>query len=246
MRTERISMRGLAEFSLLSGDLRAEGANAARMREGIINHQALQSLYEGGMQAEVPLEMTVPTKTCDLIVSGRADGLMLGDGYVLIEEIKSAPGRVHQDDYPAHWAQAKGYALMACKKHNLSRATVRLVYVHSASSGAHTRFTREFTLADLERDFSVLLEPYANWLDAQVRFQDARDESIRELQFPFGGYRAGQRKMAVRAYRALRDRHGQDRGRAVPGIEGAGRRAYKQGDVPDRASHHTARGVGLS
>ena len=51
MRTERISMRGLAEFSLLSGDLRAEGANAARMREGIINHQALQSLYEGGMQA---------------------------------------------------------------------------------------------------------------------------------------------------------------------------------------------------
>ena len=106
-------MRGLAEFSLLSGDLRAEGANAARMREGIINHQALQSLYEGGMQAEVPLEMTVPTKTCDLIVSGRADGLMLGDGYVLIEEIKSAPGRVHQDDYPAHWAQAKCYALMA-------------------------------------------------------------------------------------------------------------------------------------
>lgn len=208
MRTERISMRGLAEFSLLSGDLRAEGANAARMREGIINHQALQSLYEGGMQAEVPLEMTVPTKTCDLIVSGRADGLMLGDGYVLIEEIKSAPGRVHQDDYPAHWAQAKGYALMACKKHNLSRATVHLVYVHSASSGAHTRFTREFTLADLERDFSALLEPYANWLDAQVRFQDARDESIRELRFPFGGYRAGQRKMAVRAYRALRDRHG--------------------------------------
>ena len=200
MRTERISMRGLAEFSLLSGDLRAEGANAARMREGIINHQALQNLYEGGMQAEVPLEMTVPTKTCDLIVSGRADGLMLGDGYVLIEEIKSAPGRVHQDDYPAHWAQVKGYALMACKKHNLSRATVHLVYVHSASSGAHTRFTREFTLADLERDFSALLEPYANWLDAQVRFQDARDESIHELQFPFGGYRAGQRKMAVRAY----------------------------------------------
>ena len=84
-------MRGLAEFSLLSGDLRAEGANAARMREGIINHQALQSLYEGGMQAEVPLEMTVPTKTCDLIVSGR--GLYLLDKHVPIAQHQAVRAR---------------------------------------------------------------------------------------------------------------------------------------------------------
>lgn len=208
MRTERVSMRTLAEFSLLTGDLRAEGANAARMREGIINHQTLQSRYEGDMRSEVALEMSVPTKTCELIVSGRADGLMLAADYALIEEIKSASGRVHIDDYPAHWAQAKGYALMACKKHDLSRATVRLVYVHSASSGACTRFEREFSREELEHDFDALLEPYANWLDAQVRFQDARDESIHAMQFPFGGYRAGQRKMAVKSYRALRDKHG--------------------------------------
>ena len=208
MRTERISMRGLAEFSLLKGDLRAEGANAQRMREGMLNHQMLQGQYEGDMRAEVPLEITVPTKTCDLLVSGRADGLMLGDGYVLIEEIKSASGRVRIDDYPVHWAQAKGYAYMACKANALARATVCLVYVHSSASGSNTRFTRDFTIEALERDFNDLLEPYANWLDAQVKFQDARDESIHEMKFPFGGYRTGQRKMAVMSYRAMRDRHG--------------------------------------
>ena len=207
MRTERISMRALAEFSLLTGDLYAEGGNAARMREGMLNHQALQGLYEDGMEAEAALELTVRTNTCDLKVSGRADGLRVADGLVTVEEIKSASGRVTPDSYPAHWAQAKGYALMALKKHGLSRATVRLVYVHSLATGAFTRFTREFTLEQLQSDFDALLEPYALWLDAQVRFEDARDESIREMKFPFGGYRAGQRRMAVKAYRALRDRH---------------------------------------
>ena len=85
MRTERISMRALAEFSLLTGDLYAEGGNAARMREGMLNHQALQGLYEDGMEAEAALELTVRTNTCDLKVSGRADGLRVADGLVTVE-----------------------------------------------------------------------------------------------------------------------------------------------------------------
>lgn len=208
VREEHISMRRLAEFSLLAGDLYAESMNVARMREGALNHKALQEQYEGDMRAEVPLEIKLRTNTCDLTVSGRADGLMLEDGRVLIEEIKSAQGRVQPDSYPVHWAQAKGYAYMACVKHARERAAVRLVYVHSLAGGATTRFTREFTLAELERDFDALVKPYAAWLDAQVRFQDARDASIAEMEFPFGGYRAGQRRMAVRSYRALRDGYG--------------------------------------
>ncbi len=208
MRVERINMRALAEFSLLTGDLYAEGANAARMREGMLNHQALQGRYEDGMESEVALELKVQTATCELVVSGRADGLKVAADHVTVEEIKSAAGRVSPDSYPAHWAQAQGYALMACIEHDIARATVRLVYVHSVASGALTRFTREFTRDELQARFDELLRPYAAWLDAQARFEDVRDESIHALRFPFSDYRAGQKRMAVAAFKALRDRHG--------------------------------------
>ncbi len=208
MRVERINMRALAEFSLLTGDLYAEGANAARMREGMLNHQALQGRYDDGMESEVALELTVRTATCELVVSGRADGLKVADGCVTVEEIKSASGRVSPDSFPAHWAQAQGYALMACVKHDIARATVRLVYVHSVATGALTRFTREFTRDELQARFDELVRPYAAWLDAQAGHEDARDESIRALRFPYEDYRTGQKRMAVAAFKALRDGHG--------------------------------------
>lgn len=208
MRTERINMRALAEFSLLAGDLYADGMNLSRIREGIINHRALQCRYEGGMKAEAPLEMKVSTGTCELIISGRADGLLIGRDLITIEEIKSSQGRVRPDGYPVHWAQAEGYALMACLEYGLEQAEVSLVYVHALSGRSNeTRITRRLALAELKRDFDRVLKPYADWLDDRTRFEDARDESIKKLVFPFPDYREGQKKMAVRVYRAMLERH---------------------------------------
>lgn len=199
-------MRALAEFSLLKGDLYAEGAGVARMREGVLNHQALEGRYADGMEAEVPLEIRVRLADCELVVSGRADGLRVADGRVTVEEIKSSSGRVGPDSYPAHWAQAQGYALMACEARDIERATVRLVYVHSLSGGgAITRYEREFTRDRLREEFSRLVAPYAEHLGAKLRFEDERDASIRALRFPYEDYRAGQKRMAVAALRALRD-----------------------------------------
>src|SRR5207244_13563567 len=44
---------------------------------------------------------------------------------------------------------------------------------------------------------------YLEWIRERHRWCEQRNESIRLLEFPFAGYRPGQRELAVAAYRTL-------------------------------------------
>ena len=207
MREERVSARALAEFSLLSGDLYSEGDDLDAMREGMLNHKGVQAGYAQDMRAEAPLELRIQTACCELIITGRADGLSTEGGIVHVDEIKSVSRRVAGDGLPVHWGQAEIYAHMACVQHGLPRAAVQLTYVHSLTDMRITRFQREYTAAELAQRFDTLLQPYVRWLEAQQSHRQLRDDTIHASKFPFEDYREGQRKMAVTVYRTLRAGH---------------------------------------
>ena len=85
----RISVRALVEFILRSGDIdnrRRSGSDNA-MAEGSRIHRMIQRRMGSEYTAEVPLSYRYPTENYDILVDGRADGIIDGD-IVTIDEIK--------------------------------------------------------------------------------------------------------------------------------------------------------------
>ena len=104
-----ISVRSLVEFVLRSGDLGASSSfSPARMQEGIKVHQQLQQIKGRYIEKELPLRLDIKVNDIDFRISGRADGLMLDEGFYIIDEIKStAKSLSNCEEEEVHLAQAK-------------------------------------------------------------------------------------------------------------------------------------------
>lgn len=195
-----VSVRRLVEFALLSGDL-TPGSQLARMREGMLGHQARQRLLPGA-RAEVAVRGQVQGDSVMLEISGRIDALYERDGLPVVEEIKlasvyGAPEQV----VPVHRAQALCYAYLL----GVPEAVVRVLYVRPDGSETGA-FEETMFRAALEEAFGGLTAPYLAMLEGKKRWRALRDVSIRRLDFPFQAYRTGQREMAVQVYWAVKSR----------------------------------------
>ncbi len=202
-----LAVRSLAERVLRSGDLRLDYFGAVRAAEGIRLHRRYQNQRPANYQAEVPVRIQAARERFDLVISGRIDGLFVDDALTVVEEIKTTHRpldeiEVHSD--PVHWGQAQCYAYMWACQESLGRIAVRLTYVQ-APGGRHREHTRIFETSELESFFNDLLRRWEHWFGEQAGWSAVRDPGIASLPFPFSGYRAGQRDMAVAVYRVLRD-----------------------------------------
>ena len=88
-----------------------------------------------------------------------------------------------KDGYPVHWAQAKMYAFMYSKDHELAEMTVQLTYVH-VESEAKKYVKKNFTFSELESFATEMIEGYAPYATLQQNHRSHRNESIKALQFP--------------------------------------------------------------
>ena len=202
-----VNVRTLAETYFEGGDLFADLNAMDRMQEGLKGHLLIQNAYPPEYRSEVPVRYECTVAGVNLTVQGRVDGLMLKDGDVTIEEIKTTrfpPSAIQPDDYPVHWAQALIYAHIICQKERMPAATVRLVYCDL--TGARTAFTRVYQAETLSALFEEYASVYARRLGRFDEWKRASLPSMRALGFPFSGFRAGQREMAARVYLAIRDR----------------------------------------
>ena len=84
---KRISVRNLVEFILRSGSIDSRITGRNRLEEGSRVHRKLQKA--GGYQAEVYLSITETHAGVDFTVEGRADGVIISESGVMIDEIKS-------------------------------------------------------------------------------------------------------------------------------------------------------------
>ena len=87
----KISVRNLVEFILRSGDIDNRYGRAGQkeaMREGSRIHRKIQQKMGSAYQSEVPLKIELRRERYLLTIEGRADGVIVEEGRVTVDEIK--------------------------------------------------------------------------------------------------------------------------------------------------------------
>lgn len=198
------SVRTVVEFALRRGDLGAERdfVGSGRALAGVRGQQRLQRSRPAGYEREVRVSCEVDAGDFLLRVAGRIDGLLARPGAVWVEEIKTVQSGWGREADPLHWAQAKFYGWMYASEHALEGVTVQLTYL-DLDTGEVTEFKEEFSAGEMRRFFEETTALYVEWVREHRRWCELRNQSLRELSFPFAGYRPGQRQLAVAAYRVL-------------------------------------------
>ncbi len=205
--TIRISVRNLVEFVMRGGDIdnrRTSAAEKDAMQAGSRMHRKIQKRQGADYHAEVSMEHRVEQEDYQILVEGRADGIIEAVSGVTIDEIKCVYMDIHQleEPLPVHLAQALCYGYMYCCDHeNVNTITIQITYCNLETEEIR-RLKQDKTREELETWFQGLIHEYVKWAEYLYRHTLRRDESLRELEFPYK-YRAGQKELAVSVYRAL-------------------------------------------
>lgn len=202
-----ISVRTLVEYVFQSGSIDARFRSQSTMVDGTRIHQKIQKTYGEGDQKEVYLRKQIPGEELVFVIDGRCDGLLQREDEIIIDEIKSFTQPlqgVNMDGYPVHWAQAKLYAYMYASDHDLKKISVQLTYVQ-VETEEKRYLKKEYSFPELEVFVDQVINAYAPYAKLLHDHRLKRDESLKELEFPFESYRAGQRKLAGAVYKTIVD-----------------------------------------
>lgn len=204
----RISVRRLVEFILRSGNIdnRRTVSSDNAMQEGGRIHRMIQRRMGPEYQAEVSLRYVYDAGEYEIVVEGRADGIITEKAQqvrVTIDEIKGTfqDLKKMKGPVPVHLAQAKCYAYIHAGQQKLTNIRVRMTYCHMETEEIRY-FHYDYTYDELEAWFQDLMEQYRKWADYSFAWQKARQESIRQMAFPFS-YREGQKELATYVYQTI-------------------------------------------
>lgn len=203
--TFRISVKGLIEFCCRSGDLFAGFRRGPSAQEGIRAHQRIQKKRPDGYKAEVAVKHIFTNDDFELKIGGRIDGVFTESEPVIIEEIKTtlyAAESLPDSLKSLHLAQAKIYAYLYCLENQLDECQIQMTYYHIEKK-RESSFISDYSLDDLSDFFKDITQQYLRWLEKIVSHRKQRNSSIKNLEFPYGDFRPGQREMAVQVYRSI-------------------------------------------
>ncbi len=203
----KLSVRKLVEFILRGGDLDSRFRGSNRAVEGTKAHQKVQSSMGENYNAEVHLKHSFEYNDFMFIVEGRADGIIVDDKEVIIDEIKSTTrplSSIDENYNLLHWAQAKCYGYIYAKHNNLDEITIQITY-YQLDSEQIKRIHKVFSFTHLKEFFFELIDQYNIWADFTRNWSLERNKSIKNLDFPFSDYREGQRTLAVAVYRTIKE-----------------------------------------
>lgn len=204
------SVRGIIEYVFKNGSLDDRFVSRGRALEGTLAHSKMQKdnalLYEQ-YEKEVKLQYEFEKDNLALLVEGRADGIIIENNNVIIEEIKSTYKELIyiEEDYNAlHWAQVKFYGYIYCCNNKIDTITIRLSYFNLNSNEVRS-FDKVFKLEELEKFVYTIIDNYLEVISLKEELKLSRNESIKLLEFPFEKYRKGQRELAVNCYNTIRN-----------------------------------------
>lgn len=225
----RVSVRQLVEFILREGNIdnRRTGGSDTAMQEGSRIHRMIQKRMGSEYHAEVSLKHVWKTQEYDIVVEGRADGIidrkweMRGEcavqqeenekqlpeisleDKVVIDEIKGTYKELKRIQKPVgvHLAQAKCYAYIYALQNGLRQIGVRMTYCNMETEEVKY-FHEDYTFLELKSWFEDLMEEYRKWSDFQFAWSKTRQDSIKQMQFPFP-YREGQKELVTYVYQTI-------------------------------------------
>src|SRR5688500_12754889 len=144
-----VAVRVLCQCTAKRGDLDLRFTPAPSAREGIAGHQIVAARRGRDYEAEVTLEGTYES----LRVRGRADGY--DNKERRLDECKTYRGdlgRMPDNHRALHWAQAKMYGAMMCRKQQLRELRLALVY-YDVDSEHETILAETFAAEELQAFF---------------------------------------------------------------------------------------------
>lgn len=198
----RASVRTIVEFILRHGDIdnRIGSFSEQAMLEGGRIHRKIQSMMGGDYHSEVSLAFVFHGEHIDIEIEGRADGVIINDTGVTIDEIKSTYGDVmkYKEARPLHLAQAKFYAYMYALNEGLDEIKVRITYCNIDTEEIRY-FHEDCSFADLEEFVNEVCSAYEKWAKMEMDWHIVRNNSISGLPFPFP-YREGQEELVKNVY----------------------------------------------
>jgi DNA excision repair protein ERCC-2 len=202
----RISVRNLVEFIMQGGDIdnRRRGSSSKEaMQLGGKIHRKIQRQMGSNYHAEYSLKLTVPFDEYSIVVEGRADGILIENQVVIIDEIKGTYMDLEfiKEPVKVHMAQAMCYAYIYAKQQELKEIEVRITYCNLETEKLKY-FQEHTTFRELQNWFQDLMEEYKKWSDYQMKWYQIRNASIKNIEFPFP-YREGQRELVAGVYRTI-------------------------------------------
>jgi len=204
------SVRGIIEYVLKRGSIDDRYVGKNRSVEGTLAHKKLQKsnkdIYEV-YEKEVKLEEKFLVDGIELIIEGRADGIIKIDNNVYIEEIKSTYKDIifiDEDYNELHWAQGKFYAYIYSFQNNLDNIYVKLSYFNVETEEVKS-FDRKFSFIELEDYVNDIISKYKKMVNLSLDIIEERNETIKNLKFPFKSYRKGQRELAVASFNTIKE-----------------------------------------
>lgn len=205
-----ISVRELVEFILRSGDIDASSEirdSLKSMQEGIRLHRWIQKGMPSEYHSEVPLSHKVTFDEYELIIDGRADGVVFNADEipVLIDEIKGTHKDIEKINEPAvvHEAQAMCYGFFCAYMNGLDGMDIQITY-GNLDSREIKRFVNYYSYQDLEEFFLDIIDRYKPFSDYIYRWSITRRESIEHMEFPFE-HRKGQMSVMGMVYNKIKD-----------------------------------------
>ena len=163
----------------------------------------LQKRMGSDYQAEVSLKAQFPGEGYNIVVEGRADGVLDVPEKLMIDEIKGTYRDLNHMKRPVavHLAQAKCYAYLYTRQKPRDRVQVRMTYCNIETEDVRY-FYEEYDLTELEKWFLELLKEYRKWSDFTWKWGGIRQASLEAVQFPFP-YRDGQKDLVSYVYQTI-------------------------------------------
>jgi len=202
MKEISLSVGDLAEFSR-SGDINFRFSGKSSALEGIRGHQLVQSSRGPEYKAEQTLFKRVEFKNYAITITGRADGIDSSYCPPVLEEIKTLRVPVTAlpcDVHTLHRVQLQLYGHLFAEVSNDEQVLLRRCYFN-LDSQEQTLIDELNSSVELAELFNEKLQAYVDWLDQRRTWKHLRDQSMRDMTFPYSQFRVGQRDLSVAVYR---------------------------------------------
>jgi Rad3-related DNA helicase len=192
-----IAVRSLCEFTAKRGSLDRRFTPSATALEGLQGQFTVAARRGADYETELVLEGVYG----HLRVRGRADGYDPRRG--CLEEIKAIRGRpedIPENRRQLHWAQLQTYGALFCRSRSVEEIALALVYFDVATQTEIE--LRQLCGADeLEAVLLQRCAAFEGWAWQEVSHRAKRDAALRDLAFPPGEFRRGQRDLSQAVYR---------------------------------------------
>ncbi|MDD6302972.1 MAG: ATP-dependent DNA helicase [Bacillales bacterium] len=201
-----LSVHGLVDFLLRRGSIDNRIYNNASMAEGTRIHLRYQQIQNDNYLKEEELKIDYEYKDFLFHLSGRADGIIIGNKYPIIDEIKSTVIKLedfYNEQKEWHLGQALVYAFIYASENELDKMGVRLTYISQLDKEDKLIMNFTYSFDELKAYFEDLLDKYLDFYKIICEHDERRIATSSNLEFPYKNYRNGQRELAKFVYGAI-------------------------------------------